>query len=126
MGEGRRVRGGLEQQVIATLGGADRALTPGEVRDLIDADLAYTTVMTVLNRLTGKGILARHRAGRAYAYRLVSDEVELAALRMRRLLETGGDRVKVLTRFVGALSAADESLLAELLREVDPADGEQA
>src|SRR6516162_3958661 len=33
-----------------------------------DAALAYTTVMTVMSRLAGKGILARSRSGRRFVY----------------------------------------------------------
>ncbi|MBU0984192.1 MAG: BlaI/MecI/CopY family transcriptional regulator [candidate division Zixibacteria bacterium] len=34
-----------------------------------DSSLAYTTVMTILNRLTDRGLLARHKSGRVYRYR---------------------------------------------------------
>ena len=122
MDDGRRPRGGLEQQVLAALAGAPGPLTPAQVRDRLDGDLAYTTVMTVLARLTAKGILTRVRTGRAYAYRLIGDEAELTARRMRRLLDAGGDRTAVLTRFVGTLSADDEQLLVELLTAAETPD----
>jgi predicted transcriptional regulator len=105
----------LEHQVLATLATADRALTPAEVLDLLDADLAYTTVMTVLSRLTDKGLLMRQRAGRAYAYRIIDDEAERTAHRMRLLLDAGGDRTAVLARFIGELSRDEERLLIDLL-----------
>ncbi|MGW5666514.1 BlaI/MecI/CopY family transcriptional regulator [Micromonospora sp. NPDC003776] len=123
MDDARRPRGGLEQQVLATLAAAPGPLTPAEVRDRLDGDLAYTTVMTVLARLTAKGVLTRIRAGRAYAYRLVGDEAELTARRMRRLLDAGGDRTAVLTRFVDTLSPDDEQLLVALLTAADTEDG---
>jgi len=69
----RRGRGDLKQQVLAVLLASDTAVTPAQVRRAIDADLAYTTVMTVLNRLAGQGLVARRRAGRAYAYTAVLD-----------------------------------------------------
>lgn len=40
-------------------------------------ELAYTTVMTVLVRLHGKGILARTKRGRGYAYAATLTEDEL-------------------------------------------------
>ena len=49
----RRGRGDLKQQVLTVLLASDVPMTPAQVRDAIDADLAYTTVMTVLNRLSG-------------------------------------------------------------------------
>ena len=51
------------------------------VRDVRDAvpDLAYTTVMTTLDRLFKKGLLARRKSGRAffYASRLGPDELRV-------------------------------------------------
>jgi predicted transcriptional regulator len=59
--DGRRSPGSLEQEVLAALAAADRALTPGEVRDVLGAELAYTTVMTVLDELL-LGELLQHAA----------------------------------------------------------------
>jgi predicted transcriptional regulator len=119
----RRRRGALEHQVLATLATAGRELTPAEVLDLLDANLAYTTVMTVLSRLTDKGLLMRQRAGRAYSYRLIDDEAERTAHRMRQLLDADRDRTAVLAYFVGELPNDDGRLLIDLLsgRAQDPA-----
>jgi predicted transcriptional regulator len=117
---GRRQRGALEHEVVAVLVEHSDPMTPGEVRDALGADLAYTTVMTTVARLSDKGVVTRHRAGRAFAYRAVVDEDEIAARQMQRLLDTRDDRAAVLSRFVGTLSADDERLLAELLRRTDP------
>jgi predicted transcriptional regulator len=114
----RRGRGDLKQQVL-TLLAADEPMTPGQVRDALDAGLAYTTVMTVLNRLAEQGLVARRRAGRAYAYTAVVDEAEVTARQMHRLLEGGGDRVAVLRRFLGVLSDDDERALVELIGGID-------
>jgi len=73
MDAGRRQRGGLEHEVIAVLAADGGAMTPGQVRDALGAELAYTTVMTVLARLCGKGAVTRQRSGRAFAYRAVLD-----------------------------------------------------
>ncbi len=98
---------------------SDAPLTPAQVRDAIDADVAYTTVMTVLNRLCEQGLAARRRAGRAYAYTPVVDEAEVTARQMQRLLEGGGDRVAVLSRFLGVLSDDDERALIDLVARID-------
>ena len=116
MNNGRRQRGGLEHEILAVLGAGGEPMTPGEVRDALGGDLAYTTVMTVLSRLTEKGVVSRRRSGRAFAYQAVGDDDEFAARQMQRLLDTRDDHAAVLTRFVGALSDADERLLVELLR----------
>src|SRR5262249_61737732 len=115
----RRGRGDLKQQVLSVLLASDTPLTPGEVRDALDADLAYTTVMTVLNRLCEQGLAARRRAGRAFAYAAVVDDAEVTARQMQRLLESGGDRVAVLRRFLGGVSDDGERALGELVGDRD-------
>ena len=119
MQEERRGRGDLKQQVLSVLLAAEQPLTPAQVRDAIDPDLAYTTVMTVLNRLCEQGLAARQRAGRAFAYTPVVDEAEVTARQMQRLLEAGPDRVAVLHRFLGVLSDDDERALIDLIGRID-------
>jgi predicted transcriptional regulator len=125
MDSGRRQRGGLEHEVIAVLAADGRAMTPGQVRDALGAELAYTTVMTVLARLSDKGLVTRHRSGRAFAYQAILDEDEIAARQMRRLLDAREDHAAVLSRFVGTLSADDERLLVDLLRRTDGHDDKE-
>jgi predicted transcriptional regulator len=111
----RRTRGSLEQTVLDTVADAGSALTPADVRDQLGGDLAYTTVMTVLTRLTEKGVLVRQRSGRGYAYAAITDQAELAARQMSKVLDAQEDRAAVLARFLGALQPGDESVLADLL-----------
>ena len=118
----RRGRGDLKQQVLAVLLASDVPMTPAQVRGAIDADLAYTTVMTVLNRLSEQGLVARRRSGRAYAYTAVVDRAEVTARQMQRLLATGEDRVAVLRQFLGVLSDDDERALIELIGRIDEDD----
>jgi predicted transcriptional regulator len=122
-GASRRAAGELEAAALAVLQAAGSALTPGEVRERLGGDLAYTTVVTILSRLYAKGVLTRSRTGRAYAYAPVADEPGLAARRMRGLLEAEPDREAVLARFVSGMSPADERLLRRMLDE-HPADPE--
>jgi predicted transcriptional regulator len=60
----------LEAEVMDALWRADRPLLVREVVDRLNAGrarpLAYTTVMTVLSRLAGKGILVRGQQGRGF------------------------------------------------------------
>jgi predicted transcriptional regulator len=113
----RRAAGELEGAVLAALLAAGVPLSPGQVRDRLHADLAYTTVVTILSRLHDKGVLERHKAGRAYAYAPVADEPGLAARRMARVLDAEADREAVLARFVSGLSESDEDLLRRMLGE---------
>lgn len=118
----RRV-GTLQRRVLDILASAGVAMTAAQVRDALGGDLAYTTVMTVLARLAHSGVLIRQRVGRAYAYAAPTDDADLTARRMHRLLDVGDDRGAVLARFVSGLSAEDEKILADLLARID---GEQA
>ena len=114
---GRRVAGELEAAVLAVLQAAGSPLSPAEVRDRLGGDLAYTTVVTILSRLHGKGVLDRRKAGRAFLYAPVADEPGLAARRMTQMLDAEPDRETVLARFVSGLSGKDEELLRRMLGE---------
>jgi len=61
-----------------------------------DAPLAYTTVMTVMSRLAGKGILSRSRSGRRFVYAPVA--ADTAEIAVRGVLAEFGDAA--LARFV--------------------------
>jgi predicted transcriptional regulator len=50
--------------------------------------LAYTTVMTLLDRLARKGVLARRKAGRAFLYAPQVSRDSLRRVALREFLET--------------------------------------
>jgi predicted transcriptional regulator len=88
-------------------------------------DIAYTTLMTTLDRLFKKDALARERVGRAYLYRPRCPRSELEALLARDAfgLLLGGRRRgararPVLSGLVDAVGADDALLLDELERLV--------
>jgi predicted transcriptional regulator len=113
---GRRPDGALELDVLGVLWRAAAPMTPGEVRDTLGLDLAYTTVMTVLGRLHDKGLVRRDARGRAFAYEAMLTESELTARRMGDVLSVAADRAGALSGFVGKLSKRD---LAALRRALD-------
>ena len=119
VGGGRRAAGVLEAEVMEVLQAAGAPLNPAEVQQRLGSDLAYTTVVTILTRLTAKGLLERTKAGRAYSYAPVSDIPGLAARRMHQVMDGEADRGAVLARFVDSLSDGDERLLRDLLSERD-------
>lgn len=128
----RRASGELEAAVLAVLqdaatsaghNPAGGALSPAEVRERVGGDLAYTTVVTILSRLHAKGVLQRHKDGRAYRYAPVADQPGLAARRMARVLDGEPDREAVLARFVSALSDRDEDMLRRMLGETSDPPG---
>jgi predicted transcriptional regulator len=111
----RRGAGELAAEVLGILHAAGTPLSPGEVRERLGGDLAYTTVVTIMSRLHAKGVLDRERAGRAYRYLPVADEPGLAARRMASVLAAEPDREAVLARFVSGLSDEDEQALRRML-----------
>lgn len=115
MSTSRRPMGALEAAVLEQVWAGQEGVTPREVLDALPDDLAYTTVMTILNRLWTKGILEREREGRAYRYRAVFTEPELVASRMSDALDVASDRVATLSQFVEDLSSDDEALLRDVL-----------
>ncbi len=127
--EQRRGYGDLAQAVLDQVIRAGAPVTPAQVREALGGDLAYTTVMTVMARLHDRGLLARRRVGRAFAYTAIGDPAHVTARRMHRLLNVEEDRAGVLARFVDGLSPDDERLLRTLLDQVGidqdkPARGE--
>jgi len=111
----RRPMGGLEDEIMTYLWVTDSPATPAEVHQAVAPELAYTTVMTVLSRLWGKGLLHRERTGRAYTYRPVRTEAQFRADQMQSTLDDSGDREAVLSSFVASLNAADLTKLRTLL-----------
>ena len=114
----RRPHGALEAEVLAVLRAAGTPLSPGQVRERLAAgqqgELSYSTVVTIMSRLHAKGLLARQRATRGFAYTPV-DAASVAAGQMSRALDTGADHGAVLSRFVSGLSGRDALLLRRLL-----------
>ena len=74
----------------------------GEVREALHESrpLAYTTVMTVLERLARKGMVTRKKSGRSFRYAPARDREEMRALAIGQLVEQFFDgSVEDLNRF---------------------------
>jgi predicted transcriptional regulator len=119
----RRPDGALETDVLRILWSADRPLLPAEINDRLDAGYAYTSVATILTRLQAKGLVVRSPAGRAFVYEASVDEPDLAARRISELLDSSSDRVQVLSRFIGGLSAREARAVKALLESTDGGEG---
>ncbi|MEE6259590.1 BlaI/MecI/CopY family transcriptional regulator [Plantactinospora sonchi] len=115
--------GDLERAVMDVLWdrSTDGGVTVREVADVLrDRELAYTTVMTVLDRLAGKGMVEREREGRAWRYRpAASREAHIARL-MLDALDLAGSRDAALVRFARSVSGTEAEILRAAL------DGEEA
>ncbi len=112
--------GQLETAVMQRLWDWDRPVAVREVLEDLQRDraLAYTTVMTVMDNLHTKGVVARHKSGRAYLYAPTSSrEQHTAELLDEVLTQSAGDRSAALLHFVGQLSAEEVSELRAALSD---------
>jgi predicted transcriptional regulator len=114
--------GPLERQLLAALWTRGSS-TVREILDVGDIKLAYTTVMTTLDRLYKKQLLNRVAEGRAFRYspRYTQEELEKAAVgeTIRQLLGSGNSAGLPLSYLVEAVSEHDASLLNDLQRLLD-------
>jgi predicted transcriptional regulator len=114
--------GPLEQRLLEALW-ARRSAT---VRELVEdgyQNLAYTTVMTTLDRLFKKGILTRLEEGRAFRYapRFSREEMhrEAAGYAFRQLLDASPASALPLSFLVEILGERDAQLLDDLRELVE-------
>ena len=98
----------------------------GTVRELVDdgcQDLAYTTVMTTLDRLFKKSLLSREPEGRAFRYqpRFTREELhrEVAGEAFRQLLDACPSSSLPLSYLVEVLTERDGQLLDDLHKFVE-------
>jgi predicted transcriptional regulator len=94
-----------------------------QVVERLERPLAYTTVMTTLDRLFKKGLLERRKAERAFLYsprlsrrdweRKMADELVAGFLR-----GPSPSRERLLSCFIDAVGQHDEALLEELEKKI--------
>ena len=77
--------------------------------------LAYTTVMTVLDRLAHKGVISRRKAGRAFLYVPQVSRETLRRVAVRQLVDSffDGDENALGDWLAGAMQAPDGSQARE-------------
>lgn len=118
-----RFFGALEIRVLEALW---KRADPQSVRDLQPdfTGVAYTTLMTTLDRLHRKGLLDREKAGRAFVYRArYTREALRSGLAGEALEAVFGQRARqlkpILSFFVETVSREDHESLEALERLVE-------
>ena len=117
--------GDLERAVMDVLWDlpAGEEITVREVHAALQEtrEAAYTTVMTVMDRLARKGMTLQHKEGRAYRYQAASTRAEMTADLMRGTLDDLGhrDRGPALVAFVGDASAEEIAALKQALAALE-------
>jgi predicted transcriptional regulator len=112
--------GALERDVMAVVWSQAHI----SVRDAcvqLGSSVAYTTVMTTMDRLFKKGLLARDKVGRAFVYRATATREELESAVATELVHSllqrdGREPLPILSSLVDAVSDRDRALLDDLER----------
>lgn len=110
--------GELELKVMDVLWAAEENLRVREVVDRLSTEraFAYTTIMTVLDHLHGKGWVQRTQVGRGYRYWPTRSREEAAASLLREVLDSSGDAESVLLHFAASVSERESNLLRQALK----------
>lgn len=117
--------GELEATVMDRLWSAEEPRSVREVLEDLQRDrtIAYTTVMTVLERLFRKGMLTRVEVGRAWVYSPTQSRADYTAGVMAETLATATDKAATLVHFVDRVSAREAKQLLKALTERDTRKG---
>lgn len=120
--------GELERAVMDSLWSSDEPQTVRQVHVALssDRDLAYTTVMTVLQRLAKKNLVTQLRDDRAHRYSATHPREHLVASLMVDALseaDESGSRQAALVSFVGRVGADEADALRRALDELESARG---
>ncbi|WP_458689482.1 BlaI/MecI/CopY family transcriptional regulator [Nocardia tengchongensis] len=116
--------GELEKAVMDQLWSADEPQTVRQVHEALAErrELAYTTVMTVLQRLAKKNLVVQQRDDRAHRYAPVHTRDELVASLMVDALQQAdevGSRRAALVHFVEQVGADEADALRAALAKLE-------
>jgi predicted transcriptional regulator len=111
--------GSLERELLERMWALGREVTVRELQESLGGSLAYTTLMTTMDRLFKKRLLGRRRDGRAFVYapRITPDQLrqDVAADLIGSLLGEGAAAARpVMSTFIDAVGERDARLLDEL------------
>lgn len=113
--------GELEAKLVEAVWELEQA----SVQDIIDhlgGDLNYKTTMTVLNRLTEKGVLKRHKKSRAFIYTATASKEDLLAGvfdQMVRGMFNADFQPIALAQLIETIEAIDPQLLDDLSQLIE-------
>ena len=118
-----KVLGDLEARVMRTVWAIGRPAPAREVHDRVveEHEVAHLTVVTVLNKLVEKGLLARDKVEGIFHYRACWTEEEFRARVSRRVVEgiLSFEPRALAASFVDVLADHSPAQLEELRRLID-------
>jgi predicted transcriptional regulator len=112
--------GDLERDVLAIVW-QHGEISVRDACERLGTTVAYTTVMTTMDRLFKKRLLGRRKIGRAFVYHAAATRRELEGAVANELMQSllgadGSEALPVLSSLVDAVSEHDRALLDELER----------
>ena len=115
MASGQKNKRGMLEKKILDLLWDHGAATVREVMVRLGSSHAYTTVMTILDRLYKKGALARQKDGQAWRYQPIASRGKVLGERMANLLDqAGGESEPLLMSFIDRAEEIDPEVLDRL------------
>ncbi|HXZ62350.1 MAG TPA: BlaI/MecI/CopY family transcriptional regulator [Acidimicrobiales bacterium] len=107
--------GQLERRVMGVLWDCpERSLSGREIADRLP-DRAYTTVLTILERLRRKKLVERSNEGKVHTFRAAASRESYTASLMLEELGSAEDRNAVLVRFAQTVSPDEAQILRQAL-----------
>lgn len=118
-GKYERLPPALELEALKTLWADQRELTVAKVQEAMrpQRKLAYTTVLTLLERLFRKGLVTRRKKGRGYAYRPVLERDAALDIALDRLVHDffGDSRQRLLNHLQQTVPPPEEEAAPQQL-----------
>ena len=113
----KRKQGELESEILGCLWDRPEGLTSQQILALLgDDDLAITTVLTVLARLSDKGLVSREQAsGRTFLFKSTSSREQHTASMLLAALENTENPALVFSHFTSQLSQTQIESLKKAL-----------
>ncbi|WP_413105020.1 BlaI/MecI/CopY family transcriptional regulator [Streptomyces sp. Inha503] len=122
--------GSLESAVMDRVWASGEAVTVRDIAGQINSSrtrpLAYTTVMTTMDKLFRKGWLERTKRGKQYVYTPVEARDACVARLMRQVLGRSADPEVALLHFVEGLGRERSTALRSALHQLPDADDADA
>jgi predicted transcriptional regulator len=112
-----RVLGHLEAKVMDVVWSSGTPVAVRQVHEALRSShpVAYTTVLTVMDNLHGKGMLDRDRDGRAYLYTPTLAREDYGAELMAQVLAGSSNRAGTLLRFAEHIDGHEADELRQAL-----------
>lgn len=117
-----KVLGDLESEVMEIIWCQKGAVSVKDITKILSKrrQIAYTTVMTIMTRLVGKGVLVRHLNGPSYLYQPKVSKEQFIARAAHTIFSSAVSSLgeEVLTHFIKEIQKISPKKRQELLKKL--------